>query len=50
MTDLNVRIALIEERTAALDARLKAFERRLWMLGLLVAAGANALDLVAMLS
>jgi len=50
MSELSSRIARLEERTAHMDERLRAFERRLWALGLVVATLANAVDIVTALT
>jgi hypothetical protein len=45
---LNERVARLEVSVELIAGKLERFERRLWALGLLVVAGANAADVMKM--
>lgn len=45
---INERVAKLEVSVETISERISALERRLWLLGLLVVAGANGVDAIKM--
>ena len=43
---INERVAKLEVSVDMVSTRIESLEKRLWLLGLLVVAGANGVDLI----